>query len=75
MIKLAIEDSMPVYSEKRRIKLRCKKCGEEFTITAGGYGDCPTSINELARLARDILRAKEGPKCPKCSSREVEIEG
>lgn len=57
---------MPIYREKRKVKVRCPKCNTEFTYTTGGYGDVPTSsLEQMINFARDIKRSEEGIKCPK----------
>lgn len=58
---------MPIYQKKRKVKVKCKKCGREFTITEGGYGDViGTRSDELINFTRDMKRALTGDKCPHC---------
>lgn len=66
---------MPIYNKKRKVKVKCKSCGKEFTYEKGGYGDCPRSLEELRGFARDAKRALEGIKCPYCGSIDLENIG
>lgn len=63
---------MPVYWKKRKVKIRCKKCGREFTYETGGYGDSPKSLPEWINFSRDLKKALKGKKCPYCGSADFE---
>ena len=55
---------MPIYIPEEKIKVKCQKCGSEVSAKIGGYGDCPTNIEEMSRFARDIFLF-ENLRCPK----------
>lgn len=54
---------MPIYLPRKKIKTRCKKCGQVYSYYIGGFGD-----NLTPRDMKVIRENQESQKCPRCGS-------
>lgn len=54
---------MPIYLPRKKIKTRCKKCGQVYSYYIGGFED------NLTPWDMKIIREnQESQKCPRCGS-------
>ena len=64
---------MPIYQPKRKVKVVCKKCGYEYYVEVGGYGDViGKNPGEVGNFLNTLLYLTG--KCPKCGAKNDEIE-